>query len=232
MKTAWYRQLHWQIVVALIAGVVYGMIASSQGWGQWTRDWISPCGTIFITLLKLIAVPLVITSLVSGVASLSDVRKLSRMGGKTIALLLGTTALAVTLGLLWVNAVQPGKSLPSERAELEAAHQEDAQGRQSAASEVHQRGPLDFLTDMVPENFLGAASSNGAMLQVVCVSLILGVGLTMSPPTKRQPVLAVFDGLMEAVIQIVHLIMRLAPLGVFGLMANTIVTLAKDDPSR
>ncbi|MEC8720447.1 MAG: cation:dicarboxylase symporter family transporter, partial [Verrucomicrobiota bacterium] len=80
MKTAWYRQLHWQIVVALIAGVVYGMIASSQGWGQWTRDWISPFGTIFITLLKLIAVPLVITSLVSGVASLSDVRKLSRMG--------------------------------------------------------------------------------------------------------------------------------------------------------
>ena len=233
MKTAWYRQLHWQIVVALIAGVVYGMIASSQGWGQWTQDWISPFGTIFITLLKLIAVPLVITSLVSGVASLSDVRKLSRMGGKTIALYLGTTALAVTLGLLWVNAVQPGKSLPSEtRAELEAAHQEDVQGRQSAASEVHQRGPLDFLTDMVPENFLGAASSNGAMLQVVCVSLILGVGLTMSPQTKRQPVLAVFDGLMEAVIQIVHLIMRLAPLGVFGLMANTIVTLAKDDPSR
>ena len=89
-----------------------GMIASSQGWGQWTRDWISPFGTIFITLLKLIAVPLVITSLVSGVASLSDVRKLSRMGGKTIALYLGTTALAVTLGLLWVNAVQPGKSLP------------------------------------------------------------------------------------------------------------------------
>ena len=121
---------------------------------------------------------------------------------------------------------------PVKRAELEAAHQEDVQGRQSAASEVHQRGPLDFLTDMVPENFLGAASSNGAMLQVVCVSLILGVGLTMSPPTKRQPVLAVFDGLMEAVIQIIHLIMRLAPLGVFGLMANTIVTLAKDDPSR
>ncbi|NBQ23873.1 MAG: dicarboxylate/amino acid:cation symporter [Verrucomicrobia bacterium] len=233
MKTPWYRKLHWQIVLALILGTLFGIFAASRGWAELTKDWISPFGTLFITLLKLIAVPLVITSLVGGVASLSDVRKLSRMGGKTIAIYLTTTAVAVVLGLLLVNLAQPGKRLPAEtRAELEATHQQEASGRQTSASAVQQRGPLTFLTDMVPDNFFGAASNNGAMLQVVCISSLLGVGLTLSQEAKRRPVLALMDGLMEAVIQIVHLIMRLAPVGVFALMANTMVTLAKDDPSR
>ncbi|MGB0422296.1 MAG: dicarboxylate/amino acid:cation symporter, partial [Limisphaerales bacterium] len=228
MKTPWYRKLHWQIVLALILGTLFGIFAASRGWAELTKDWISPFGTLFITLLKLIAVPLVITSLVGGVASLSDVRKLSRMGGKTIAIYLTTTAVAVVLGLLLVNLAQPGKRLPAEtRAELEATHQQEASGRQTSASAVQQRGPLTFLTDMVPDNFFGAASNNGAMLQVVCISLLLGVGLTLSQEAKRRPVLALMDGLMEAVIQIVHLIMRLAPVGVFALMANTMVTLAK-----
>jgi Na+/H+-dicarboxylate symporter len=233
MKKPWYRQLHWQIIVGLILGILFGVVAASKGWSDWTRHWVSPFGTLFINLLKLIAVPLVLTSLVSGVASLSDVRKLSRMGGKTIALYISTTAIAVLIGLTLVNVFKPGANLPEEtRTQLQEAHQSDTSKRQNAAEEVKDRGPLDFMVDMIPDNFLASASNNRNMLQLVCVSLLLGIGLTMTPEAKRKPVLKVFDGLMEAVIQIVHLIMRMAPLGVFGLMANTIITLAKDDLSQ
>ncbi|HBP55814.1 MAG TPA: dicarboxylate/amino acid:cation symporter, partial [Verrucomicrobiales bacterium] len=185
---------------------------------------------IFINLLKLIAVPLVLTSLVTGVASLSDVKKLSRMGGKTIALYIGTTAVAVIIGLGLVNLFKPGKNLPEEtRTQLQSSYQNDASTRQTAALDVKERGTLDFLVDIIPNNFLASASNNNNMLQLVFVSLLLGVGLTMTPDKQSRPVLQVFDGLMEAVIQIVHLIMKLAPIGVFGLMANTIVTMAQDD---
>ena len=100
---AWYRQLHWQILIGMALRAMFGIVAAQQGWGGFTSDWIAPIGKIFVNLLKLIAVPLVLTSLVCGVASLSDFKKLSRMGGKTIALYLATTAVAVTIGLLMVQ---------------------------------------------------------------------------------------------------------------------------------
>ena len=104
---AWYKQLHWQILIGMALGTLFGVVAAQNGWGQFTADWVAPFGTIFLNLLKLIAMPLVITSLICGVASLSDFKKLSRMGGKTIGLYLATTAVAVTIGLLVVNAIKP-----------------------------------------------------------------------------------------------------------------------------
>ena len=94
----WYRKLHWRIILGLVFGLLFGVIAAASGWGSFTADWIAPLGTIFINLLKLIAVPLVIASLVTGVASLSDIGKLSRIGGKTISIYILTTAVAVTIG--------------------------------------------------------------------------------------------------------------------------------------
>src|SRR5690606_27105809 len=104
----WYRKLHWQIILGLVLGLIYGVVAAASQWGEFTADWIAPFGTVFLNALKLIAVPLVLASLVTGVASLSDLRKLSRIGGKTIAIYLATTTIAVTLGLLLVNIVKPG----------------------------------------------------------------------------------------------------------------------------
>ena len=80
----WYKQIHWQIIIGLVLGLVFGIAAASFGWDKFTHDWISPFGTIFINALKLIAVPLVLGSLITGVASLSDIRKLGRIGGKTL----------------------------------------------------------------------------------------------------------------------------------------------------
>ena len=82
IRKRWFNKLHWKILAGLFLGVIYGVVAAMNGWDQFTSDWITPIGFIFVNLLKLIAVPLVLASLVCGVASLSDLRKLSRIGGK------------------------------------------------------------------------------------------------------------------------------------------------------
>ncbi|MDP7430226.1 MAG: cation:dicarboxylase symporter family transporter, partial [Flavobacteriales bacterium] len=106
--------LHWKIIIGMVLGVVFGLIASKMGWASFTNDWIKPWGTIFVNLLKLIAVPLVFASLIKGVASLSDISRLSRIGGKTIAIYLTSTVIAVTIGLLLVNTVNPGSDFDKE----------------------------------------------------------------------------------------------------------------------
>ena len=110
----WYRKLHWQIICALLLGIIYGVIAAKLGWTEFTGDWISPFGDIFLNLLKLIAVPLVFASLVTGVASLSNLKKLSRIGGKTIAIYIGTTVVASVIGLTVVNLIRPGDNFNQE----------------------------------------------------------------------------------------------------------------------
>jgi Na+/H+-dicarboxylate symporter len=230
---AWYKKLHWQIILGLLLGTLYGVAAANWGWGGFTADWIAPFGKIFINLLKLIAMPLVLASLVCGVASLSDFKKLSRMGGKTIGLYLATTAVAVTIGLLVVNTINPGKKLPPEtRAQLQEQYKSDVAKRSEVAEETKKRGPLQPLVDMVPSNFLKASGNNRAMLQVVFASLLFGAALVLVEERKRKPIYDVFAGLQEVVIKVVHLIMLMAPIGVFALIADTINTMAKDDPSQ
>ncbi len=228
---AWYKKLHWRIIIGLILGLIYGVVAAAAGWGSFTADWIAPFGRIFINLLKLIAVPLVLTSLITGVASLSDLRKLSRIGGKTLGIYIGTTAVAVTIGLVLVNVLQPGKSVPEEmRVQLQTLYEADTTSRsQTAAEMMQQRGPLQPLVDMVPENFFGSASSNSNMLQVVFVALLIGIGLIQIPKEKAAPFLQFCDALLLVVIRLVDLIMLMAPLGVFALIADTITSVAQDN---
>ena len=230
---AWYRKLHWQIILGMALGVVYGLIAARNGWGQFTSDWVSPFGTIFINSLQLIAVPLVIASLVTGVASLSDLRKLSRIGGKTLAIYIGTTAVAVVIGLVIVNLMQPGLHVPeSARIQLQEQFAGDVSAKEELATTVQDRGPLQILVDIVPSNFLSSASSNRNMLQVVFVSLMIGIGLIQLEKEKAQPLLSVFESMSAVVIRLVDLIMLLAPIGVFALIARTITDLAGDDFSQ
>ncbi|MFK8111855.1 MAG: dicarboxylate/amino acid:cation symporter [Rubripirellula sp.] len=227
---AWYRKLHWQIILGMALGLVYGLIAARNGWGQFTSDWISPFGTIFINSLQLIAVPLVVASLVTGVASLSDLRKLSRIGGKTMAIYIGTTAIAVVIGLVIVNIMKPGLRVPEKaRVQLQQQFAGDVAAREELASGVQDRGPLQILIDIVPANFFGAASSNRNMLQIVFVALMIGIGLIQLEKEQAQPLLSFFESLNAVVIRMVDLIMLFAPIGVFALIARTITDLAGDD---
>jgi len=225
--------LHWQIIIGLTLGLVYGIIAASNGWGSFTSDWIAPFGTVFISLLKLIAVPLVLASLITGVASLSDLKKLSRIGGKTIAIYVGTTAVAVTIGLVSVNVLQPGDKVPDQMKEkLQQTYEKDATSRAGNAQKVKGRGPLQPIVDMVPSNFFSSASSNRNMLQVVFVAIFVGIGLIQIPKDKGKPVLDFFEGLNDVVIKLVDFIMLMAPIGVFALIAQTINKIAGDDLSQ
>jgi Na+/H+-dicarboxylate symporter len=229
----WYRKLHWKIIIGLVAGLIYGVIAAAAGWGKFTADWITPWGTIFLNLLKLIAIPLVIGSLVTGVASLSDLSRLSRIGGKTIAIYITTTAVAVTIGLILVNLIEPGHSVPEQtRATLQEQYGSAADSEEVAADVVRERGPLQMIVDIVPTNFFDSASNNRNMLQVVFVAVLFGIGLIQLPSDKSKPLLDVFDALSHAVIRLVDLIMMMAPLGVFSLLAGTITSVTGDDPSQ
>ena len=229
----WYRKLHWQIIIGLIGGLIYGMIATQSGWGEWTENWISPFGVVFIRLLKFIAVPLVLTSLITGVTSLSDFKKLSRIGGKTIGIYIGTTAIAVTLGLIVVNILKPGDSLPdSMKTKLQDSYQSKVSEKEAAAETTKKRGPLQPMVDMVPDNFFSSASDNREMLKIVFISIMIGIALLKVAPKEAEPVIQLIQGLNSTVIHLVHLIMLGAPLGVFALMANTITSLAGDNPGQ
>lgn len=226
----WYKKLHWQIVIGLVLGLIYGIIAAASGWIDFTEDWIAPFGTIFLNLLKLIAVPLIIASLITGVASLSDLKKLSRIGGKTIAIYLCTTVIALIIGLTVVNIMRPGRAVPEDmRTRLQEAYEGDIETRTLFAEEAKERGPLQPLVDMVPENIFGAASDNGNMLQVVFFAIFFGIGLLLIPRNKAQPLIAFFDGLNDVVIRLVEVIMLTAPVGVFALLAATITSIAQDN---
>ena len=225
--------LHWQIIIGLVLGLAYGIIATNSGWSSFTSDWIAPFGTIFINLLKLIAMPLVLSSLITGVASLSDVKKLSRIGGKTIAIYIGTTAVAVTLGLVSVNTLRPGDKIPSAMKEkLQMTYEKDASKKAGTVQRVKDRGPLQPMVDIIPSNFFFSASSNRNMLQVVFMAIFIGIGLIQIPKDKGKPIQDFFESLNDIVIKLVDIIMIMAPFGVFALIAQTINKVAGDDPAE
>ena len=220
-------ELHWKIIIGLVLGLAFGIFAASQGLGDFTSAWVAPFGKIFLNLLKLIAVPLVLSSLITGVASLSDTKKLSRIGGKTITIYIATTAVAVTIGLVSVNILQPGDTVPEDmKLKLQETYEMAASGRMEAANEAKNRSILQPLVDMVPDNVFSSASNNRNMLQVVFVAIIVGIALIQIPKNKGKPVLDFFEGINELVIKLVDNIMLFAPIGVFALIADTITSVA------
>lgn len=216
--------LHWKIIIGMVLGVLYGLLASKMVWVDFTNDWIKPWGKIFINLLKLIAVPLVFASLIKGVSSLSDISKLSRIGSKTIGIYLFTTVVAVTFGLLLVNIIQPGTSFSEEkRMELKEQYASSAASKIASAKDVKEDGPLQFIVDMVPSNFIQATGNNKNMLQVIFFAILFGIAMVMLPKEKTSVVKGFFDGVNDVILQIVDLIMLTAPYGVFALLGGLVV---------
>ena len=217
--------LHWKILIGMALGVLFGFIMSTiSGGGGFISNWIKPFGTIFINSLKLIAIPLILASLIKGVSDLKDISKLSSMGGITITTYLMTTVIAVSVGLLLVNIVKPGESISEKtRTELIQAYDSDAEKKRSAAAENKNAGPLQPLVDLVPSNFVAAASDNKNMLQVIFFSILFGISMILIPSEKAKPIKDFFDSFNEVVLKIIDIIMMFAPYGVFGLLAALIV---------
>ena len=218
--------LYAKILIGMGIGLVWGIAATPLGIAEFTHDWIKPFGTIFINCLKLIAVPLIIVSLIDGVSNLSDVSRLSRMGGKTIALYIGTTVIAVTIGLTLVNIIDPGHYLSVERRDqLRESFAADLDTSIITAHSTKDSGPLQTLVNIVPDNLFNSFSDNTNMLQVIFFSILLGVAMILSPKEKVAPVKSFFDGANHVILAIVDIIMRYAPIGVFALLASLTIDL-------
>lgn len=213
--------LYSQILIGMALGVLWGVISNNFGWTTFTSNWIQPWGTIFINALKLMAVPLVIVSLIDGVSNLKDLKQLSAMGSKTVTLFLSTTFIAIIIGLLLVNSFKPGLAISSEkRMELSEKFGVNAASKIEVAAQLQQTGPLQPLVDIVPSNLFDALQDNTKMLQIIFFALLFGISMVLLPQQKVKPVKEIFNSLNEIMLKVVDIIMRIAPVGVFALIAS------------
>lgn len=225
--------LHTKILIGLALGVVWGLIAANLGWGEENSLYIAPLGKIFVNLLKMIAIPMIITSLMMGVASLNDISKLGRIGGRTLGIFVITTVFAVSIGLLVANVLKPGDSLSDEtKQSLVSSYKEKAAKNEENAEAVSKGGPLQPLVDIFPENLIKAASDNQMMLSMVIIAVVFGIASIMIPREKAEPLLKFVDSANEVTLKVVDIVMLLAPIGVFALISSVITDLAGNDPSQ
>ena len=214
----------------MIAGVLFGIIASKLGWQGFVADWIKPAGTIFISLLKLIAIPLILASLIKGISDLKDISKFKNIGLRTILTYIITTVIAITIGLTVVNIIQPGEYVSNETvAELTQSFKGEGEKRVAAATGQKTKGPLQFVVDMVPQNIFGAASSNGNMLQVIFFAVFLGISMLLVRDEQSEPLKKFFDSLNDVILKMVDLIMLIAPYAVFALLASLVAETTNPD---
>jgi len=209
-------QLHTKILIGLVAGAITGTLAEQLGVGHWVVA-LEPLGQAFIRLLIMIVIPLVMASLIIGTASLGDLKKLGRIGIKTIGYYLVATALAVALGLAVATTFQPGSGLDEE---VKAQLLSDYAGTNEARLESMQEAPglQDLLFNIIPRNpFASMASMD--MLQIIFFALFLGIALTVLTEEKRKPLIDVLESVNDAMVVIVGMIMKIAPYGVFILIA-------------
>ncbi|MFM2428393.1 MAG: hypothetical protein RL012_277 [Bacteroidota bacterium] len=224
--------LHIQILIGLVWGLSFALLSVKLGWApSFTINYIKPLGTVFLNSLKMVAIPLIFVSLVVGVTSIEDIAKLSRIGGKTFLVYTATTILAVALGLMIANLIKPGKVISEKtRDRLMILYNGEAEQHVATTQATKEKGnPLQLLVDLVPENLVASMSNNENLLQVVLVAILLGVALLKVPPRKSRPVVLFFEGLNDAIIELIRFIMKLAPIGVFALVASLLVEVAGDN---
>ena len=219
--------LHWKILIGMLSGVTFGFIMLEVGGADFVASWIKPIGTIFVKLLKLIAVPLILASLIKGISDLKDISKFASIGLKTIIIYVLTTVIAISIGLILVNTLNPGDGVSTETiSKLTETYADNSsvQGKIAEASRQQASRPLDFLEDMVPDNAFSALSNNKLMLQVIFLAMFLGISLLLVGEKSAKPLKGFFDSLNDVVLKMVDLIMLTAPYAVFALLANVVVS--------
>jgi Na+/H+-dicarboxylate symporter len=207
-------KLHTKIFIGLILGIVIGLI-----FGEKARL-IEPVGTIFLRLITMIVVPLVLVSLMLGTASLGDIRKLGRIGIKTIVYFTITTIIAISIGLGLANIVKPGYGL-NEQVKKELYKNYESKAQIGIQRMEEKPSALDVLVNIVPTNPLQSLVE-GNMLQVIFLALLFGIILTLIKKERSATLIKFLEGLNDAIIQVVHIAMRLAPYGVLALIAAVI----------
>ena len=243
-------KLHWKILIGIGLGLVYTLFISSlsdtflelnankkydisekyvdtnnngvfdSDYIDFTKNWISPFGKIFLNLIKLFAIPLIIVSLIKGISSISSISKLSKMGLKTIIIYITTTFISVTIGLLLVNSFNPGLGIKQSH-DINYTQQVDS--KENNVKKAKNRGPLQPIVDIVPDNIFKSTTSNKNMLQIVFISILLGIGLLGIPKNRSKSLIDLIDVLNQLLFNIIGYVMRFAPIGAFALLASNLV---------
>lgn len=205
----------------MVIGIAWSIVASYINDGEeWTLLYVKPIGTIFIKLLQMLAIPLIITSIISGIAGLRDINKLGRIGLRTLMLFTVTCLTATILGVALASTFKPGAAIPEKtKTELLESYHEKTTGLIEKAQHST-NSAMDMITEMVPNNIFHAMSNNGMMLQVVIFAILFGIALSKVDVTKSEIVIQLIDGLNETFMKLVMLVMVIAPVGVFALIAS------------
>lgn len=214
--------LAWQILVALVLGILLGAVLHNQGE---LRDWmianiLSPAGDIFIRMIKMIVVPIVVATLVVGIAGIGDAKKLGNIGFKTILYFEIITTLAIILGITLANVFHPGHGIDmSTLAVVDISKYEQT----TVAVQSSGHSLVGTILSLIPANIF-ASMANGDMLPIIFFSVLFGLGLASLPENTRAPLLNVFNAVAETMFKVTHMVMRYAPVGVFALISVTVAT--------
>ncbi|WP_313738870.1 glutamate/aspartate:proton symporter GltP [Pseudomonas sp.] len=211
--------LAWQIVIGLVLGVAIGAVlnhfSAEKAW--WISNVLQPAGDIFIRLIKMIVVPIVVSSLIVGIAGVGDSKKLGRIGLKTILYFEVVTTLAIVVGLVLANVFHPGAGI-----DMSTLGTVDISKYQATAAEVqHEHAFVETLLNLIPSNIF-ASLMRGEMLPIIFFSVLFGMGLSSLPSDLREPLVRTFQGVSETMFKVTHMIMNYAPIGVFALIAVTV----------
>jgi len=219
----WFEIHLWKrVIFALVLGIVAGL-ALRQGMGPdaagaFAETWIAWLGELFLRLIRMLIVPLIFFTLVSGIIAMGDPKRLGSLGARTIALYFATTAFAVSIGLVMASLFRPGASLSPETFEgADVSRMEEVRSGAAEAGSL-----VDRLLAIVPTNPVEALAS-GNILSIIFFAIMFGVGILMAGEVAR-PVAKWFDGASEAMLKVTEIIMETAPFGVFALMATTMAT--------
>ncbi len=221
-------QLYTKIAIALILGASAGLVANifDVEWLVTALVAIEPAGTAWIRLITMVVIPLVMASLVVGTATLGDITKLGRIGGKTMVYYLATTAIAVSIGLLVSNLVSPGSHMdPAALESLRSTYLTEGASRVEIAQQAP--GLVEVLLEMIPRNPVQAMAS-GDMLPIIFFAIFFGAAMSVLPERRKAPLLGVFEGVNDAAMVMIHWIMKLAPYAVFALIGAVIARFGAD----
>lgn len=208
-RTPWHRRLYFWVLVGILAGGVLGALAPGFGAS------LEPIGSSFVSLIKMVIAPVVFCTVVAGIGSLDSLRKVGRIGGKSLLYFEVVTTLALALGLIVMNVLQPGDGVHADPAKI--AVSDTVSGFITQGEHQHWYEPL---THMIPSSVVGAFA-DGDILQVLFFSVLFGVALNLMGPTGK-PIAAGIDTLAQAFFRIVRIVMYAAPIGAFGAMAYTV----------
>jgi Na+/H+-dicarboxylate symporter len=227
--------LHHKILLGMVAGIIAGLLMPKLPFLMENIEWVKLPGEIFLKLIIMIVVPLVFASVLAGTASLGDIRKLGRIGARTVTYYILTTTIAIVLGLILVNIIKPGSYVSNEgRNELLRQYQDEVKMKVKIAEQ--KPSFIDTIRNIIPSNPTlslsgldedknGIIRPSNTMLQVIFFALMMGVAITMVKEKYKTTMLNFFEALTEVMIVLVNMVMYIAPIGVFSLIAVVLAEL-------